>query len=1353
MLLVLGTKNKLAFVDGSLARPVTAGVDQTAWDRCNKLVISWIVQSLDTSLIPSVIWMPTASQIWNDLKKRYYQGDAFRISELLEEIYSLKQGNMSITHYFTTLQGLWQELDHFCPIPSCTCFTTRFLKGLNEQYSNVRSQVMLMDPLPSVQKVFSMILQQEREFHGTNDNQVLAVTSNNERNNYKGSKTFKRNKDYNTKVCSHCGRIGHLVDSCYKKHGPPLQHKHGRIVNQYQSVSDEDTDDDQSVHSQRVVSHNSGNMFTPEQHQALLALLQQSGMILSFPYSHNSDCWIIDTGATDHVCKNINFFQSYRRIKPILIQLPNGSQVSTCVSGTVLLSKTCYLTDVLFIPNFHFNLISVSKLAKTLSCTLTFSDSDCQIQANHSMRMIGAAELRAGLYAMVSSPESNVVHHCTSHFFTYQSDLWHLRLGHLSHDKLSALKGSYPEIQCNKISLPCEICHLAKHKRLPFPDSLTKSENVFDLIHVDIWGPLSVASIFGHKYFLTIVDDKSRFTWIFFMKNKFETKLLLQNFVSFVQTQFQQNIKTIRTDNGSEFLLKDWYAKLGIVHQTSCVNTPQQNGVVERKHQHILSMARALMFQSNVSKMFWNYAIGHAVHLINRLPTRFLQQNSPYYVLYSEKPDFSHLKVFGCLAFASTLSHNRTKLEPRSRKCMFLGYSSGTKGFIMYDLKTRETFISRDVQFYENIFPLQKDFSIQSTDGPVVPIAQMPLTSCDPIPSHTHDNLDETEHEHNSSTLPMTNSSNSDQPNIEINIPEIRRTSQRVKNRPGYLQDYHCTLAASKVDQSSSTARYPISDYLPYTSYSAVQQSFVSTISSIIEPRSYQDAINHDCWKEAIRAELDALDKQKTWILTDLPPNKRAVGCRWVFKVKYHADGSVERYKARLVAKGFTQIPGLDYIDTFSPVVRMTTIRVFLAIAAASNWSVHQLDINTAFLHGDLVEEVYMKPPPGLILSSPNKVCKLQKSLYGLKQVSRQWNIKLTETLKLFGFVQSKSDYSLFTKRTNIGFIAILVYVDDLIISGSDETEIMKVKRLLDKQFSIKDLGQLSYFLGLEFSRSDQGISVCQRKYALELLQDTGLLASKPCSTPMDHTTRLHHDPLDLYSDPSSYRRLVGRLIYLTHTRPDLAFAVGKLSQFMHQPNNAHFQAARKVLRYVKATPTKGLFFPSSSDLKLTGYTDSDWATCPDSRRSISGFCFFLGNALVSWKSKKQNVVSRSSSEAEYRALALGVCEAQWLHKLLTDFQLQDLIPISLFCDNQSALYIAANPVFHERTKHVEIDCHTVRDQVQAGFIHLAPITSSGQLADILTKPLLPKMFQDFVCKLGLSNFTTPSLREGVMMT
>nr|KYP59462.1 Copia protein [Cajanus cajan] len=243
----------------------------------------------------------------------------------------------------------------------------------------------------------------------------------------------------------------------------------------------------------------------------------------------------------------------------------------------------------------------------------------------------------------------------------------------------------------------------------------------------------------------------------------------------------------------------------------------------------------------------------------------------------------------------------------------------------------------------------------------------------------------------------------------------------------------------------------------------------------------------------------------------------------------------------------------------------------------------------------------------------------------------------------------------------------------------------MKVKRLLDKQFSIKDLGQLSYFLGLE----------------------------------------LHHDPLDLYSDPSSYRRLVGRLIYLTHTRPDLAFAVGKLSQFMHQPNNAHFQAARKVLRYVKATPTKGLFFPSSSDLKLT----------------------------VSWKSKKQNVVSRSSSEAEYRALALGVCEAQWLHKLLTDFQLQDLIPISLFCDNQSALYIAANPVFHERTKHVEIDCHTVRDQVQAGFIHLAPITSSGQLADILTKPLLPKMFQDFVCKLGLSNFTTPSLREGVMMT
>ncbi|WJX43802.1 hypothetical protein P8452_30856 [Trifolium repens] len=427
----------------------------------------------------------------------------------------------------------------------------------------------------------------------------------------------------------------------------------------------------------------------------------------------------------------------------------------------------------------------------------------------------------------------------------------------------------------------------------------------------------------------------------------------------------------------------------------------------------------------------------------------------------------------------------------------------------------------------------------------------------------------------------------------------------------------------------------------------------------------------------------------------------------------------------------------------------MTTIRVLLAIAAVQQWPLYQLDVNTAFLHGDLNEEVYMTPPSGLHLPSPGLVCKLQRSLYGLKQASRQWNTKLTDTLISSGYIQSKSDYSLFTKQRSTGFTVILVYVDDLVLGGTDADEITHIKALLDTKFSIKDLGILKYFLGFEVARTKAGISLCQRKYTLDLITDAGLLGAKPCSTPMQPQLQLHKASGDLISNPTVYRRLIGRLLYLTHTRPDIAYTVSKLSQFLDSPTTDHMLAGLHVLKYLKQNPGQGLFYSSTSSLSLKGFSDSDWGACPDTRRSTTGICFFLGSSLISWKSKKQTVVSRSSSEAEYRALAHATCEGQWLSYLLQDLNISHSSPIILYCDNQSALHIAANPVFHERTKHIEIDCHIVRDKVQAGFIHLLPVLSKEQIADILTKPLHPGPFKMLQSKLGMIDIFS-SLRGDV---
>ncbi|XP_059436891.1 uncharacterized mitochondrial protein AtMg00810-like [Corylus avellana] len=348
------------------------------------------------------------------------------------------------------------------------------------------------------------------------------------------------------------------------------------------------------------------------------------------------------------------------------------------------------------------------------------------------------------------------------------------------------------------------------------------------------------------------------------------------------------------------------------------------------------------------------------------------------------------------------------------------------------------------------------------------------------------------------------------------------------------------------------------------------------------------------------------------------------------------------------------------------------------------------------FLHGDLDEEVYMSMPPRFGTKGETKVCRLTKSLYGLKQTSRQWFSKFSTALIELDFTQSKADYSLFTRLKGSSFITLLVYVDDVAIAINDPQAVSFFITLLNDRFKLKDLGSLKYFLGLEITRSTEGLSVCQQKYALEILEDSGLLAAKPVKFPLEQNLKLSKDEGDLISDSTSYRRLVGMLLYLTITRPDLAFSVQIFSQFMDKLRQPHLNAAHQVLRYLKNSLAEGFTFSTKSDFHLKGFSGY-WVGCLDTRRYIIGFCVFISDSLVSWKSKKQHTVSRSSTETEYRALASTCCELMWLTSLLKDFRIPHPQAALLFCDSQSALHIAANPVYHERTKHIKIDCHLVR--------------------------------------------------------
>ncbi|CAH9085209.1 unnamed protein product, partial [Cuscuta europaea] len=440
---------------------------------------------------------------------------------------------------------------------------------------------------------------------------------------------------------------------------------------------------------------------------------------------------------------------------------------------------------------------------------------------------------------------------------------------------------------------------------------------------------------------------------------------------------------------------------------------------------------------------------------------------------------------------------------------------------------------------------------------------------------------------------------------VEENIPLGR--GLRAKQSSVRLKDYvtHTVIRQNPISPS------------PTPSASAA-------VSSHTEPQSFREAVKHPEWREAMQAEIQALEKNSTWTLTPLPSGKRALGCRWVYKIKYHADGRVERHKARLVIFGNRQVAGLDYTETFAPVAKMVTVRAFLAVAASKNWELHQLDVHNAFLHGDLHEEVYMTLPPGYSTPDPTLVCRLKKSLYGLKQAPRCWFAKLVSALQRYGFTQSFADYSLFTRATDSVQLNVLVYVDDLIISGNDSVAINSFKSYLSDCFHMKDLGKLKYFLGIEVARSSSGLFLTQRKYALDIITEAGLLGAKPAAFPIEQNHNLAHTSGPSLTDPEPYRRLVGRLIYLAVTRPDLTYAVHILSQFLHSPRLDHWHAALRVVRYLKGSPGQGILLRADSDLTLTGWCDSDWAACPLTRKSVSGWLVFLGHSPVSWKTKKQ---------------------------------------------------------------------------------------------------------------------------------
>jgi hypothetical protein len=470
---------------------------------------------------------------------------------------------------------------------------------------------------------------------------------------------------------------------------------------------------------------------------------------------------------------------------------------------------------------------------------------------------------------------------------------------------------------------------------------------------------------------------------------------------------------------------------------------------------------------------------------------------------------------------------------------------------------------------------------------------------------------------------------------------------------------------------------------------------------------------------------------------------------KWVFKIKRKADGSIKRFKARLVAKGFDQQSGIDYTETFSPVIKASTIRVILALVVHFDWPIRQLDVSNAFLQGSLGEKVYMEQPPGFVQTTPpDQVCKLHKAIYGLKQAPQAWFTQLSNFLLELGFKGSLVDTSLFIYLHGSVQVVMLVYVDDIIITGTHLAVISTLILKLQQEFPLKDLGPLNFFLGIQVTRTTSGLHLCQTKYILEILRKAHMADSKPSKSPCVSGSKLSRYTGDPLIDPTTYRQVVGALQYCTLTRPEIAYSVNQLCQHMHAPTSTHWVAAKRVLRYLNGSPNHGLYY-TKSNLQINAFCDSDWAGCPDDRRSTTGFAVFLGDCLIAWSAKKQAVISRSSTEAEYRALSLTTAELFWIRMLFKEIGIFLQVPPVLWCDNLSALALASNPVFHARTKHIEVDYHFVREKVMNRDVLIKFISTNDQVADVFTKGLTSSRFLSLKSKLRV--VPPPiSLRGGV---
>lgn len=751
-----------------------------------------------------------------------------------------------------------------------------------------------------------------------------------------------------------------------------------------------------------------------------------------------------------------------------------------------------------------------------------------------------------------------------------------------------------------------------------------------------------------------------------------------------------------------------------------------------------MEMVRSIMKEKELPAKFWGEAVRHAVYVLNRLPTRALTGVTPYEAWKGDKPDVSHIRVFGCLCHMRVPSQGMKKLDDRSVLVINLGREPGTKGYRLFCPEENKIYVSKDVVFEEGKC---WQWSNEREDGDTQ------------VLFHVAERLDQVDD--NESRVLETNEGG--QYTSESGEGYESSASSTVHGTPSAASA--ASLSQTTPCTRSSVSSRSVASRLDSDNYDdSVEPLKVRRLSDIYndteevtldeelylmgteEPANFKEASKDKNWRRAMEAEINSIEKNATWKLTEIPAGQKIIGLKWIFKLKKDAAGKIVKHKARLVAKEYAQEHELDYEEVFAPVTRLETVRMLLALSVKNSWQVHHLDVKTAFLNGEITEDVFVAQPEGFEISGKeHMVYKLVKALFGLKQAPRAWYAKLNHSLESLGFKRCPYENAVYTKGTGNDCLIIAVYVDDILITGASVQKMEEFKQQMGRKFDMTDLGKLCYYLGIEVKQEAGYIELKQSGYAAKLLERAGMSDCNPNKYPMDPKEEILKDEKGRAVDATMYKSLVGGLRYLVNTRPDIAFSVGMVSRYMERPTTLHLSSVKRIMRYVKGTLQFGLIYNQhSGNNVVTGYSDSDLGGAIDDRRSTGGMAYYLNESLISWVSQKQRVVALSSCEAELMAATAAACQGIWLKNVLGQITGDKLGPVVLFIDNKSAIDLAKNPMFHGRSKHIDVRFHFIRECVERGEVIVKHVSSLEQRADGMTKALATIKFEKMRNLLGV---------------